>query len=132
MEEKLKGQMILAETIRAVDEQDVARLVIEKHLLRDTKGNLRKFSTQQFRCVKCNSKYRRPPLIGKCNECGGKIIFTVSHGSVVKYLGPTLSLAEKYDLKPYLRQSLELLRMRIDGVFGKEREIQEGLGRWFG
>jgi DNA polymerase II large subunit len=130
MEEKLKGQMVLAERIRAVDASDVARLVIEKHLLRDTKGNLRKFSTQQFRCIKCNEKHRRPPLSGKCS-CGGRILFTVSHGSVVKYLEPTLSLAEKYHLHEYLQQTLKLLQLRIDGVFGKEREIQEGLGRWF-
>jgi len=32
MEEKLKGQMDIAEKIRAVDTSDVARLVIEKHL----------------------------------------------------------------------------------------------------
>ncbi len=131
MEEKLKGQMALAERIRAVDASDVARLVIEKHLLRDTKGNLRKFSTQQFRCVKCNKKYRRPPLIGRCS-CGGRLIFTVSHGSVIKYLEPSVSLAEKYEVPLYLKQSLDLLRLRIDGVFGKEKEVQEGLGRWFG
>ncbi|MBI2659299.1 DNA polymerase II large subunit [Candidatus Woesearchaeota archaeon] len=53
MEDKLKGQMELADKIRAVDASDVARLVIEKHLLRDIRGNLRKFSMQQFRCSKC-------------------------------------------------------------------------------
>jgi DNA polymerase II large subunit len=131
MEEKLRGQMALAEKIKAVDANDVARLVIEKHLLRDTKGNLRKFSTQQFRCVKCNDKHRRPPLTGKCS-CGSRLIFTVSHGSVIKYLEPTISLAEKYNVSPYLKQTLKLLQLRVDSVFGKEREVQEGLGRWFG
>jgi len=131
MEEKLKGQMEIAERIRAVDENDVARLVIEKHLLRDTKGNLRKFSMQQFRCVKCNAKYRRPPLAGKC-DCGGRIIFTVSHGSVIKYLEPTMSLAKKYNVPKYLKQTIDILSLRIDGVFGREREKQEGLGKWFG
>ncbi|MBI2128661.1 DNA polymerase II large subunit [Candidatus Woesearchaeota archaeon] len=132
MEEKLKGQMDLAERIRAVNAVDVARLVIEKHLLRDIRGNLRKFSTQQFRCVKCNEKFRRPPLIGKCTKCGGKIIFTVSEGSVVKYLEPTLSLAEKYNLPPYLKQTLELTKRMIEGVFGKQKDKQTGLGKWFG
>src|SRR3989338_1849808 len=37
MEDKLKGQMDLAEKIAAVNAVDVARLVIEKHLLKDTK-----------------------------------------------------------------------------------------------
>lgn len=132
MEEKLQGQMRLATKIRAVDESDVARLVIERHLLKDIKGNLRKFSQQKFRCVSCNAKYRRPPLIGKCTACGGKIIFTISEGSVIKYLEPSISLGNAYNISPYLKQSLELLQCTIDAVFGKEKEKQEGLGKWFG
>jgi DNA polymerase II large subunit len=132
MEEKLKGQMELADEIKAVDESDVARLVIEKHLIRDIRGNLRKFSMQQFRCSTCNEKYRRPPLIGKCLNCGGKIIFTISEGSIIKYLEPAISLAEKYDLPSYLKQNLELTKRGVESLFGKEKEKQEGLGRWFG
>jgi DNA polymerase II large subunit len=131
MEEKLLGQMDLAEKIRAVDTEDVARLVIEKHFIRDIKGNLRKFSMQQFRCVNCNEKYRRPPLIGKCTKCGGKIIFTISEGSIIKYLEPAISMAEKYNLPPYLKLSLELTKRRVEDVFGKEKDRQEGLGKWF-
>ncbi len=132
MEDKLKGQMDLADKIRAVDAADVARLVIEKHLIRDIRGNLRKFSTQEFRCVKCNEKFRRPPLVGKCTACGGKIIFTVSEGSVIKYLEPAISLAAKYHLPAYLQQSLSLTKDRVEETFGKEKEKQEGLNRWFG
>ncbi|MBI2175924.1 DNA polymerase II large subunit [Candidatus Woesearchaeota archaeon] len=132
MEEKLKGQMALAEKIRAVDAQDVARLVIEKHLLKDVRGNLRKFSTQQFRCLKCNTKFRRPPLAGICDKCKGKILFTISEGSIIKYLEPAISLAEKYAVSPYLQQVLDLTKMRVESVFGKEKEKQEGLGKWFG
>ena len=132
MEGKLKGQMNIAEKIRAVKTSDVARLVIEKHFIRDIKGNLRKFSTQQFRCVKCNEKFRRPPLIGKCTKCGGRIIFTISEGSVVKYLEPSISLAKKYQVPSYLQQSLELVKRQIEDVFGKDKEKQEGLGKWFG
>ncbi|MBW3014900.1 DNA polymerase II large subunit [Candidatus Woesearchaeota archaeon] len=131
MEDKLKHQMDVAVKLRAVDESDVARLVIEKHFIRDTKGNLRKFSQQSFRCVNCNEIYRRPPLSGKCT-CGGRIIFTISEGSIVKYLEPSLSLAKKYNVPAFLQQSLELTKRRIEGVFGKEHEIQEGLGKWFG
>jgi DNA polymerase II large subunit len=132
MEDKLRGQMELAEKLRAVDMSDVARLVIEKHFLKDTKGNLRKFGMQEFRCVNCNEKFRRPPLVGKCTECGGKVIFTISEGSVVKYLEPTISLAKKYNVSTYLQQSIELLQFRIEGVFGKDKEKQTGLGAWFG
>ena len=130
MQEKLEGQMILAEKIRAVDKSDVARLVIEKHFLKDTKGNLRKFSMQTFRCVECNEKFRRPPLIGKCTKCNGKIIFTISEGSIVKYLEPTINLANKYNVSPYLKQTVELLQKRIEDVFGKEKEKQLALGDW--
>ena len=132
MEEKLFGQMDLAMKIRAVDSGDVAKLVIEKHFIRDIKGNLRKFSTQQFRCGSCNEKYRRPPLVGKCLKCQGKIIFTISEGSIVKYLQPTISLGEKFHIPAYLTQTIELTKRRVEEYFGKEEERQEGLGKWFG
>ncbi len=128
MEEKLVGQMEIAKKVRAVDMDDVAKLVIQKHFLKDIKGNLRKFSMQQFRCVSCNEKYRRPPLASKCLACGGRLIFTISEGSVVKYLGPSLMLAEKYDFSPYLKQVLNLLKADVENVFGKEKEKQVGLG----
>ena len=131
MQEKVLGQMQLAEKIRAVDQKDVARLIIERHFIRDIRGNLRKFSTQQFRCVNCNEKYRRPPLKGECSKCGGRIVFTVSEGFIIKYLQPTLDLADKFDLPPYLKQSLDLTRLRIESMFGKEKETQENLGKWF-
>ena len=130
MEEKLNGQMNIAEKIRAVDENDVARLVIERHFIRDIRGNLRKFSMQEFRCVKCNNKFRRPPLAGVC-DCGGRIIFTISEGSITKYMGFCMELAKKYDLPSYLRQTIDLTRQRIELVFGKDLEKQEGLGKWF-
>ncbi len=131
MMEKVQGQMDIAEKIRAVDEMDVARLVIERHFIRDIRGNLRKFSMQQFRCVDCNSKYRRPPLCGKCLKCGGRIIFTIAEGSIVKYLEPSLELAKKYSLPKYLQQTLELTKRRIESVFGKDKDRQEGLQKWF-
>ena len=131
MEEKVKGQMIVAEKIRAVNEADVAKLIIEKHFIKDIKGNLRKFSMQQFRCSKCNEKYRRPPLKGLCLKCNGNLMFTISEGSIVKYLEPAISLSEKYTLPPYLVQSLDLIKSRIESVFGREEEKQIGLGKWF-
>ena len=131
MQEKLQGQMDLADRIRAVDEADVAKLVINKHFIRDIKGNLRKFSQQVFRCSNCNTKYRRPPLVGRCTECQGTIIFTISQGSIVKYLEPAISLATKYNLDSYTQQSLDLVKRRVEGVFGREKDKQVGLGSWF-
>ena len=62
--------------------------------------------------------------------CSGKIIFTVTEGSIVKYLGPSFSLARQFELPPYLVQTLEITRRRIEGVFGKDKEKQSGLGGW--
>ncbi len=130
MGEKVFGQMSLARKIRAVDENDVARLVIERHFIRDLKGNLRKFSMQQFRCVNCNEKYRRVPLRGHCTKCKGRILFTISEGSVVKYLDKMIKLSEEYELPPYSKQSIDLLKKRIDSVFMKDPEVQAGLGEF--
>jgi DNA polymerase II large subunit len=130
MQEKVANQMELAEKLRATDATDVARLVIEKHFIRDIRGNLRKFSQQEFRCVKCNEKYRRPPLSGIC-KCGGRIIFTISHGSIIKYLEPALGLAYKYDVPPYVKQNLELIKRYIESIFGREKEKQAALEKWF-
>lgn len=131
MREKVEGQMGLSDKIRAVDIEDVARLVIERHFIRDIKGNLRKFSMQSFRCVGCNEIFRRPPLIGKCTKCGGRIIYTISEGSILKYLQPALDLARVYKVQPYLLEDLELTEMYIHSIFGKEKEKQESISKWF-
>jgi len=41
-------------------------------------------------------------------------------------------LANKYNLPAYIKQTLELTKRRVEGVFGKEKEKQIGLGAWFG
>ena len=131
MKEKVASQMRLCGKIRALDIKDVSRLIIERHFIRDIKGNLRKFSMQEFRCVNCNDKYRRPPLTGKCTNCGGKIIFTISEGSILKYLQPALDLARNYNASPYLLENLELTERYIQSIFGKEKEKQEMIAKWF-
>ncbi len=127
MQEKVDEMMRLCKKIRAVDTTDVSRLIIERHFIRDTRGNLRKFSQQGFRCVKCNDKYRRPPLAGKCLKCGGRLIFTISEGSILKYMQPALDLAREYKVQPYLIESLELTEMYIQSIFGKDAEKQTKL-----
>jgi len=131
MHEKVRHQMELVERIRAADTSDTARLIIDRHFLRDIRGNLREFSLQNFRCVECNEILRRPPLTGICPKCKGKIIFTVHEGGVKKYLEPALELAEKYNLSPYIKQHLELTKRHIESVFGREPEKQEKLEAWF-
>ena len=131
MKEKVRHQMELVERIRSADTSDTARLIIEKHFIKDIKGNLRSFSTQQFRCVNCNEILRRPPLSGKCTSCNGKIIFTIHEGGIKKYLEPALDLASKYNLSLYMKQNLELIKRYIESIFGREKEKQEALQKWF-
>ncbi len=131
MKEKVDCEMELVKKIRAVDTSDVARLIIERHFIRDIRGNLRKFSQQGFRCVKCNEKFRRPPMQGNCFKCGGKIIFTISEGGIVKYLEPALKLATDYDIPVYVKQNLELTKKYIESIFGREETKQTDLGQWF-
>lgn len=131
MQEKVDHQMALVEKIRAANTSETARLIIERHFIRDMRGNLRKFSMQGFRCVGCNEIMRRPPLAGNCPKCRGKIIFTIHEGGIKKYLEPALELAAKYNLSPYLRQTLQLTKENIDSIFGKELEKQEKLEQWF-
>jgi DNA polymerase II large subunit len=120
MEDKVINQLKLATKIEAADAQDVASRVLNTHFLRDLYGNLRTFGRQQFRCVDCNSKYRRVPLIGKCTRCGGRILLTIARGSVEKYLGISTRVANQYGLSEYMKQRLELLKREIDEVFENE------------
>ncbi|MFA5406077.1 MAG: DNA polymerase II large subunit [Candidatus Nanoarchaeia archaeon] len=131
MADKLKAQMLLASKTVAVDSCDIAGQIINKHFLRDIKGNLRKFTEQTFRCIGCNAKFRRVPLIGKCLKCGGKILLTVSRGTVVKYLEPSIKLADEFNVDPYLKQCLKILKNRVDGMFGWETDKQTELDSFF-
>ncbi|MBR9701468.1 DNA polymerase II large subunit [Candidatus Pacearchaeota archaeon] len=128
MAEKVKHQMELVERLRSADTADTARLIIERHFIRDMRGNLRQFSMQGFRCVACNEIMRRPPLKGTCVRCNGKIIFTIHEGGIKKYLEPAIELAKKYNLSPYMQQNLELVKRYIESIFGRELEKQTGLG----
>ncbi len=131
MQDKVKHQMGLVEKLRGADTSDTVKLILERHFIRDLKGNLRGFSMQSFRCVGCNEIVRRPPLSGVCPKCRGKIIFTIHEGGIKKYLEPSLNLSQKYDLPPYIRQSIELVKRSIESVFGKELEKQETLEGFF-
>jgi len=130
MGDKVKAQLEIAEKIRAINERDVAELVINSHFLRDTYGNLRAFSRQKFRCVNCNASYRRIPLIGKCTKCGGKLLLTVTQGSIEKYLETSIKLAEKYNCSEYLKQRLMLLKKEIDNMFTNDLSKQIALAEF--
>jgi DNA polymerase II large subunit len=127
MQEKLDAMLSLAGRIRAVRADDVAERVLHTHFIPDMQGNLRAFSNQTVRCTKCNSKYRRVPLAGKCPKCGGAILPTVHEASVKKYLEVSRRICEAYAISPYTRQRIEVLARAIESTFGIESEKQKAL-----
>ncbi|MBU7029734.1 MAG: DNA polymerase II large subunit, partial [Theionarchaea archaeon] len=122
MKDKISAQFEIARRIRAVDIDDTAERLIKSHFLPDLIGNLRSFSKQTFRCVNCNKKYRRVPLVGKCTRCGGKIVLTIPRGSVEKYLSVVKELVQTYDISDYVRQRIELVEKEIDLVFHETQQ----------
>ena len=69
------------------------------------------------------------PLSGICNACKNpKLIYTISEGSIKKYVEATHELMKIEGVSPYLRETITLLQKRIDSVFGKEATKQKGLG----
>lgn len=132
MKDKMNMQLELGRKIRAVDEHQVGSFIIDKHFMKDIKGNLRKFSMQSFRCTACNTIHRRPPLNGKCPNCSQQSInFTIHEGSIKKYLGPSFDIIKNYNVDPYIVETLELTNLRVEGVFGKELEKQKSLNNFF-
>jgi DNA polymerase II large subunit len=127
MQEKLDEMLRIARMIRAVDADDVAERVLNTHFIPDLMGNLRAFSNQSVRCSKCNQKYRRVPLSGKCLKCGGNIIPTVHEASVKKYLDISRQICADYRISAYTRQRIEAIDLAIQSTFEKETEQQLGL-----
>ncbi|MDY6770317.1 MAG: DNA polymerase II large subunit [Candidatus Nanohaloarchaea archaeon] len=129
MAEKVQEQLSLGERVQAVDADAVAELLLDKHFLPDIKGNLRSFSEQQFRCVDCNKKYRRAPLKGRCGRCGGRLLLTISEGTIRKYLVHSEEIADSFAISPYLRQQIMILKRNIESLFGKD-DRQSSLGQF--
>jgi len=124
MKEKVALQLSLGEQLEAVDANRVALKVINTHFMRDIAGNLRAFSTQSFRCKKCNKKFRRLPLTGKCSFCGGNLTLTVYRGNIEKYLAIAQQLVDKYGLPKYYTQRLLLVKEEISLLFDNKKAKQ--------
>ena len=110
MDDKLEAQLRLATLIRAVDSQDVAQRVLSTHFFRDIRGNLRAYSTQKFRCLKCNRSYRRVP-----------ISLTVRQKNISKYLRVTEKIILDHDLDQYMQERLKLINSSLDSLFISEQ-----------
>ncbi|MDH5623788.1 MAG: DNA polymerase II large subunit, partial [Candidatus Bathyarchaeota archaeon] len=124
---KLHSQLTLAEKIEAVDAKRVAKKVLTTHFIRDIAGNLRAFTTQNFRCKSCNKRFRRLPLRGKCPDCGGAVTLTVYRGGIEKYLEAAHQLVQKYGLSEYYAQRLLLVEEEIRSLFEGNRPRQVSL-----
>jgi len=121
MDEKLDAQLRLATLISAVDSQDVAIRVLSTHFFRDIRGNLRAYSTQKVRCLKCNRTYRRIPLSGKC-ICGeSKLSLTVRQKNISKYLKVTEKIIHEHHLDQYMQERLKLINYSMDSLFVSEQ-----------
>ena len=108
--------------LECVDRPDAAKKLIMSHFIPDLIGNMHSFSKQGFRCVACNAKYRRVPLVGKCTTCGGKIVLTISKGGIEKYMVMATTLAGRYNLDSYTTQTLQYIKREITAVFGELEE----------
>ena len=122
MAEKVRASLRIMAKINGVDVKDAVRRVIENHFIRDIMGNMRKFATQEFRCVRCNAKFRRPPLSGVCPRCGGQIVLTVYPGTVTKYLEIVKELVEEFGIGGYLGQRVEVLERSLGATVTKVKQ----------
>ena len=118
MREKTKAQFALGDLLVSVENTDQSSRLIDRHLLRDMRGNLRAFGQQKVRCTKCGASYRRPPLSGNCTNvleekvnpftkekelihCPGNVILTVTKGAVMKYDQLMTELIDEYGCNEY-------------------------------
>lgn len=133
IDDKINAQLHLAKIIKAVDAQDVARRILKTHFTPDILGNLRAFTTQGFRCVKCNEKYRRPPLSsgGACTKCSGKVILTVNRGGIEKYIPRALKIIKDFELDDYTKQRMELAESYVTSVANNPKIRQHQLADFF-
>jgi len=123
--EKISKQIEVAEKIEAVSPKEVVESIIKTHLIRDIMGNTKKYATQSFKCKRCGMVIRRPPLSWSCPRCGGDIKETLSRASVEKYLSIAQKLATVYDVDPYLRSRLDVVKRELDQLFPtKQRSTQ--------
>ncbi|MFO7796482.1 MAG: DNA polymerase II large subunit [Promethearchaeia archaeon] len=133
MDEKIEAQLHLAKIIKSVEAKEVAKKILSSHFNPDILGNLRKFALQEFRCVKCNTKYRRPPLSnsGKCSKCGGNVILTVNRGGIEKYIPRALKLCKDFRLDDYTYQRMELIEEYVTSLTNNPRIKQQKLSDFF-
>lgn len=126
--DKIAKQIEVAEKIEAVSAKQVVESIIKTHLIRDIMGNMKKYSTQSFKCRACSRTLRRPTVSARCEICGGELRETLTRGSVEKYLAIARRLAHDYDVDEYIKERLDLLVREMDQLFpAREKSTQSEL-----
>ncbi len=125
LNEKIAKQIEVASKVEAVSTKEVVESIIKTHLIRDIMGNAKKYATQSFKCKKCGTTMRRPPLSHSCPNCGGEIRGTLTRASVEKYLSIANRLATDYDVDPYLKSRLDMLGRELDQLLTGERKADQ-------
>jgi DNA polymerase II large subunit len=128
LSDKIAKQIEVAEKIEAVSARQVVESIIKTHLIRDIMGNMKKYSTQSFKCRACSRTLRRPTVSARCEVCGGELRETLTRGSVEKYLAIARRLAHEYDVDEYIKERLDLLVREMDQLFQtREKSTQSEL-----
>ncbi len=134
MRQKTMAQFALGEVLVSVDNLKQSAKLIDTHLIRDMRGNLRAFGQQKVRCTKCGAKYRRVPISGTCMtisgkttdpftgeevevQCPGNLIMTVSHGSVSKYDSLMGDIIARYGCEDYISQLYSYVSYWVEQTF---------------
>ncbi len=143
MREKTMLQFELGNVIRAVDNEIQAGKLINRHLIRDMRGNLRAYGQQKTRCTKCGASYRRVPIAGKCINvlkkdaenpltgevedliCNHKLILTVTEGAVAKYDGLIDQIIERYGCDDYTDNLYRLVSSWVADTFSTDEETEQ-------
>jgi len=143
MRQKTMMQFELGNVLHSVDNKDQAGRLINRHLIRDMRGNLRAYGQQKVRCTKCGTSYRRPPIAGKCIHiikkdavnpltgetehltCDHKLILTVHQGSVKKYDGLIEDIIIKYGVDDYTDNLYRLVSSWVADTFSKSDELTQ-------
>ncbi len=128
LSDKISKQIEVAEKIEAVSARQVVESIIKTHLIRDIAGNMKKYSTQSFKCRACGRTLRRPTVSARCEICGGELRATLTRGSVEKYLAIARRLAHEYDVDEYIKERLDLLVREMNQLFPtREKSTQSEL-----
>ncbi len=131
MEDKVRVQLDLSTKLSSIDVSLVAKSVVGTHLLPDLIGNLRAFTTQSFRCKRCNKIHRRLPLSGRCVICSGELVQTVHRRSVVKYLSIVKRVLEEFCDDPYLGERVKLVEKELGLTIAHGERAQKKIVDYF-